>query len=85
MKLTSENAGDGKWHKIIVRYEKENKLLEGYVGNNLIETKVVSLNTTLGFYFGGAGYWGEILMYLRKFKFFLDLNLKTNEILSLIN
>ena len=51
MKLTSKNAGDGKWHKIIVRYEKETKLLEGYVDNNLMESKVVSLNKTIGFYF----------------------------------
>ena len=84
MKLTSKNTGDGKWHKIIVRYEKESKLLEGFVDNILIESKVVSLNTTSGFYFGGKGWCGEFSMYLRNFKFLMDLNLKCEEIISFI-
>ena len=85
MILTSENAGDGNWHKIIVKYKKDAKLLEGFVDNNLIESKVVSLNETNGFYFGGEGCRGEFSMYLRDFKFFLDLNLKVQDIISIIN
>ena len=85
MKLTSKNTGDGRWHKITVRYEKKTKLLEGFVDNKLIESKAVSLNTTSGFYFGGEGGYGEFSMYLRNLKFFLDLNLKFEEIISLIN
>ena len=83
--LTSKNAGDGNWHKITVKYEKDTKLLEGFVDNNLIESKVVSLNTTTGFYFGGEGCRGEFSMYLRNFKFFLDLNLKFQDFISIIN
>ena len=85
MILTSKNAGDGNWHKITVKYEKDSKLLEGFVDNNLIESKIVSLNTTNGFYFGGQGYCGEFSMYLRNFKFLLDLNLKFTDFISIIN
>ena len=85
MVLTQKNAGDGNWHKITVKYEKESRLLEGFVDNNLIESKVVSMNTTSGFYFGGEGCYGEFSMYLRNFKFYLDLNMKFEDILSLIN
>ena len=56
MKLTQEVAGDGNWHKIFVKYNKENKLLEGFVDNKLIDSKVVSLSDVTGFYFGGQGY-----------------------------
>ena len=80
MKLTSKIAGDGKWHKIIVRYEKESKLLEGFVDNILIEAKNVTLDLTEGFYFGGQGHCKDFSLYLRNFKFFLDLNLKLEEI-----
>ena len=80
MKLTSKIAGDGKWHKIIVRYEKESKLLEGFVDNILIEAKNVTLGSTEGFYFGGQGCTKDFSLYLRNFKFFLDLNLKLEEI-----
>ena len=65
--------------------KKKTKLLEGFVDNKLIESKVVSLNTTFGFYFGGNGNYGEFSMYLRNLKFFLDLNLKFEEIILLIN
>ena len=85
MILTSKNAGDGNWHKITVKYEKDSKLLEGFVDNNLIESKIVSLNTTNGFYFGGQGWCGEFSMYLRNFKFLLDLNLKFTDFISIIN
>ena len=85
MILTSKNAGDGNWHKITVKYEKESKLLEGFVDNDLIESKVVTLNATTGFYFGGEGRRGEFSMYLRNFKFFLDLNLKFEDFISIIN
>ena len=85
MILTSKNAGDGNWHKITVKYEKDNKLLEGFVDNDLIESKIVSLTTTTGFYFGGEGRRGEFSMYLRNFKFFLDLNLKFQDFISIIN
>ena len=85
MILTSKNAGDGNWHKITVKYEKDSKLLEGFVDNNLIESKIVSLNTTNGFYFGGQGGYGEFSMYLRNFKFLLDLNLKFTDFISIIN
>ena len=86
MRLTSKNAGDGKWHKITIRYEKETKLLNGLVDNISIETKKVSLGTTSGFYFGGKGGCGEFSMYLRNFKFFLDLNLiNFEDFISLID
>ena len=85
MKLTPKNAGDGKWHRIIVRYAKEIKLLEGFVDNMLIESKEVILTSTSGFYFGGKGWKGEFSMYLRNFKFFLDLNLNYEEIVSIID
>ena len=85
MTLTQKNAGDGSWHKVIVKYEKESKLLEGFVDNNLIESKVVSMSTTSGFYFGGEGGCGEFSMYLRNFKFVLDLNMKLNDFISMIN
>ena len=86
MRLTSKNAGDGKWHKITVRYEKETKLLKGLVDNKIIESKKVSLGTTSGFYFGGHGRYLEFSMYLRNFKFILDLNLfNFEDIISLID
>jgi len=85
MKLTQKNAGDGKWHRIIVRYAKEIKLLEGFVDNMLIESKEVLLTNTSGFYFGGKGWMDEFSMYLRNFKFFLDLNLNYEEIVSIID
>ena len=85
MTLTPKNAGDGNWHKVIVKYEKESKLLEGFVDNNLIESKVVSMSTTSGFYYGGEGGCGEFSMYLRNFKFVLDLNMKLNDFISMIN
>ena len=48
--------------------------------NILIEAKNVTLDLTEGFYFGGQGFWKSFSMYLRNFKFFLDLNLKLEEI-----
>ena len=80
MILTSKIAGGDKWHKMTVKYEKESKLLEGFVDNYLIESKVVSLNTTAGLYFGGKGQCSEFSMYLRNFKFFFDLNIKMKEL-----
>ena len=66
--------------------KKEIKLLTGLVDNILIESKNVSLDTTSGFYFGGSGCYGEFSMYLRNFKFYLDLNLfKFGEIISLLD
>ena len=85
MKLTSKDAGDGKWHKITVSYQKESKLLEGLMDDILIESKNVNLNTTTGLYFGGQGYCKEFSLYLRNFKFFLDINLKAEEINSLLD
>jgi hypothetical protein len=85
MKLTSKNAGDNKWHRITVRYEKETGLLEGFVDKDLIESKCVSLKATSGLYFGGKGFCSDFSMYLRNFKFFLDLNLKLEDIISLVD
>ena len=84
MKLTSKNVGDNNWHRITVKYEKETRLLEGFVDRGLIESKVVSLNTTSGLYFGGKGHCSEFSLYLRNFKFFLDLNLKFEDIIPLM-
>ena len=85
MKLTSKLVGDGKWHKIIATYQKETKLLQGFVDNILIESRVDTLKTTNGFYFGGKGWTKDFSMYLRNFKFFLDLNLTIEELNKLIN
>ena len=85
MKLTSKLVGDGKWHKIIAIYQKETKLLQGFVDNILIESRVDTLKTTKGFYFGGKGCTKDFSMYLRNFKFFLDLNLTIEELNKLIN
>ena len=88
MRLTSKNIGDGQWHKITIRYEKDTKLLNGFVDNKLIESKIATLTTTSGFYFGGEGRRGDFSMYLRNFKFYLDLDLnlfKFGDIISLID
>ena len=84
MKLTKEVAGDGNWHKIFVKYNKENKLLEGFVDNKLIDSKVVSLSDVTGFYFGGQGYCTDFSMYLRNFKFCLDLDLEIQDFLTIL-
>ena len=85
MKLTKEVAGDGNWHKIIVKYNKEDKLLEGFVDNKLIDSKVVSLSDVTGFYFGGQGYCTDFSMYLRNFKFCLDLDLDIQDFLTFLD
>ena len=85
MKLTKEVAGDGNWHKIFVKYNKENKLLEGFVDNKLIDSKTVSLSDVTGFYFGGQGYCTDFSMYLRNFKFCLDLDLEIQDFLTILD
>ena len=85
MKLTKKDIGDGNWHKIFVKYSKENKLLEGFVDKKLIDSKNVSLNNITGFYFGGEGCGGEFSMYLRNFKLLFDLNMEIEDFFSFLD